>query len=95
MGEIYYIFSDDQVPRAQVALSSFVRAMRSYEVLDKNTGENTSRPLLSIIRKVTNDGSPPKIGVACARSMEGIDYLVWVRVSSYSSHACLFVHIEV
>lgn len=62
--------------------------------MDKKTGEATSRPLLSMIRKVTNDGSPPKVGVACARSLEGIDYLVWVRVSPYSSQECIFIYID-
>ncbi|KAF8330432.1 SPOC domain-like protein [Cantharellus anzutake] len=80
MGEVYYIFADDKVPRSQVAFASFVRAMKDYGVPDKKTGENILRPVLAIIRKVTSDGSPPKVGVACARSLEDVDYLVWVRM---------------
>jgi hypothetical protein len=39
-----------------------------------------SKSVLAIIRKVNRDDSPPKMGVACARSIDQIDYLVWVRV---------------
>ena len=60
--------------------------MHNYEVPDKvNKGSMISKPVLAIIRKVTKDDSPPKMGVACARSIDQIDYLVWVRVRAYLS----------
>lgn len=81
MDEVYYIFADNASPRAQVAFSSFVQAMCNYEVADKsNPGEMISRPMIAIVRRVSRDDTPPKMGVAVARSIDQLDYLVWVRV---------------
>lgn len=45
--------------------------------------EEEPAPVLAIMRLVTKDNSPPKMGVALARSIETIDYLVWVQVRFY------------
>lgn len=85
MGEVYYIFGDKNIPRAQVAFSSLVRAMngfvRTKEHRD-NHGEEVSEaaPVMAVVRLVSSDNSPPKMGVALARSTDKIDYMVWVRV---------------
>lgn len=81
MGEVYYIFGDKGVPRAQVALSSLVQAMLGFT--KKSHGEDEeeeSAPVLAIVRLVSRNGSEPKMGVALARSTDTLDYLVWVRV---------------
>lgn len=90
MGEVFYIFGDKSIPRAQIAFSSLVRAMNKYTRKrehaegDENTDEDDEEPapVLAIVRLVGRDGSPPKMGVALARSTKKIDYMVWVRVSN-------------
>lgn len=97
MGEVYYIFGDKNIPRAQVAFSSLVRAMneftrktegkrRSYSHspgLSQSEADDdhvTHDPVLAVVRLVSSDNSPPKMGVAFAVSTKKMDYMLWVRV---------------
>lgn len=93
MGEVYYILGDKNIPRAQVAFSSLVRAMnefprkterkrRSYSHSQSEADDDpvTHDPVLAVVRLVSSDGSPPKMGVARAASTKKMDYMLWVRV---------------
>lgn len=67
MGEVYYIWGDDQSGKMQLAFSSIVRAMAQEE-------------LCAIIRMVTLNNSAPKVGIAVPRILEKADCLLWVQM---------------
>lgn len=54
MGEVYYIFGDKNIPRAQVAFSSFVKAMSGYtrkkERKEDAMDEGVSPPRTSLVK---------------------------------------------
>lgn len=82
MGEVYYIFGDKNIPRAQVAFSSLARAMNGFV---RKEGDETAEaaPVMAVVRFVSSDNSAPKMGVALARCTDKIDYMVWVRVRKF------------
>ena|ERR1700733_144219 len=92
MGEVYYIFGDKNVPRAQVAFSSLVRAMNEFarkterekrphpSQSDADDDPVEPDPVLAVVRLVSSDNSPPKMGVALPILTDTIDYMLWVRV---------------
>ena len=53
MGEVYYIFGDKGVPRAQVAFSSLVRAMDRYtkKVEKKKRKKQFRETLLAVLER--------------------------------------------
>lgn len=99
MGEVYYIFGDKTIPRAQVAFSSLVQAMQGFERKREHKADEDEDmdkdeqpdPVLAIVRFVSRDNSEPKMGVALARSTDKIDYMVWVRVRA-SFRVALVMH---
>ncbi|KAF8323293.1 SPOC domain-like protein [Clavulina sp. PMI_390] len=79
MGEVYYIFGDKGTPKSQVAFSSLVQAMVNF-TRKGDDGDEVSDPMMAIVRYVSRDGSDPKMGIAIARSLEKVDYMVFVKM---------------
>ncbi|KAM6497865.1 SPOC domain-like protein [Amanita muscaria] len=67
MGEISYVWADNNSPQQQAALSSIVQAMYQKEVV-------------AIARRVTKDGMDPKMGVLVPVTLDKVDCLLWTQV---------------
>ena len=70
MGEVYCLSADQTSGKAQVALSSFVRAMVIKDVY-------------AIVRWVHSEGADPKMAVCCPVVEGESDYFLMSRVSAH------------